>query len=199
MPRYLSTCIIAAVLLAAPLRATSVLPPSFEELVAESEMILRGTVLDVRSETFESPQGTAVQTLVTLRVERSLKGAAPDTVTLNLLGGTAGKRTLRITGVPQFRAGERHIVFIAGNGRVFCPLIALGHGRYSLRHDAATGEEVVLRDNGLPLRSIQDVALPLHVAVPTVMRNTGTALTRSAFETQVTAMVTQQALKRAQP
>jgi hypothetical protein len=148
---------LVLILLLPAVRAMSVVPPTFAELVAESETIVRGTVIATRCEEFDSPQGRGIRTLVTFRVERRLKGAGDDTVSLTLLGGTVGKRSLRIAGMPEFHVGARQIVFIARNGRVFCPLIGNGHGRYHVHTDAATGQDHVLRDNGAPLLSLDQV------------------------------------------
>ena len=147
-PRLFLRLFVAALasLATVPVRAMSVLPPTFAELVAEAEFVVRGVVTDVRTEEFDSPDGRGVRTLVTLRVERALKGAPGETVTLSMLGGTSGRRTLTIPGMPQFRVGQRELVFVAQNGRVFCPLVRIGHGRYHLRHaDHATSAPARMR------------------------------------------------------
>lgn len=181
----------AVLLFCAVAQATSVIPPTFPELVAEAETIVRGTVVDLRSEEFDSPQGRAIRSFVTLRVERTLKGPAAPTLVLDILGGTAGKRTLRIPGVPEFQVGQRQIVFVAKNGEVFCPLIGLGHGRYHLQRDAATGRDFIARDNNVPLHSTDQIPLPLGVAVPAQIRAVTGALTPADFEARITQAVTQ--------
>lgn len=178
--------VVLAVATATGAGATTIQPPSFPELVAEAEVVIRGVVTALRSETFESPQGTGIRTLVTLRVERMLKGAPVPEVQLVQLGGTVAGRTLRIAGVPQFRLGDRQIVFVAGNGRVFCPLVGLGHGRYGVQ-SGADGEYVV-RDNGIALASVEQIALPLtsHAAV-TRAQATAPALRLGDFENEILA------------
>lgn len=167
-------------------RAMSVVPPTFAELVAESSSVVRGVVTAIHSEEFDSPQGRGVRTLVTLRVERALKGTPADTVTLSLLGGTVGKRTLRVVGMPAFRVGQREIVFVARNGEVMCPLIGAGHGRYHVVTDATTQREYVTRDNLVPLSSTDEVQLPLEsTAVAARVKSASDALTLSAFESQI--------------
>lgn len=177
--------------------AMSVVPPTFPELVAEAETIVRGSVTDVRTEEFDSPQGRGIRTLVTVRVERTLKGAPGPTLTLSVLGGTVGRRTLGIAGMPQFQVGDRQIVFVADNGRVFCPLIGIGHGRYHVRTDAATGREYVARDNGVPLDSTEEVVVPL-AGTPALarMKNPATALAPADFEARISATLAEQALGR---
>lgn len=182
--------LLLALLLAPAARATSVLAPTFAELVAESDTIVRGTVTAVRSEAFDSPQGRGVHTFVTLRVERTLKGTPGDTVTLRLLGGTVGPRTLRVVGLPTFAVGQRQLVFFAHNGHTLCPLIGAGHGRYHVLTDPATHRDYIARDNTVPLASTDDIPLPL--AGPALAARTArltspaAALTPAAFETLIT-------------
>lgn len=185
-----------AALLAPTARAMSVVPPSFDELVAEADTVARGVVTAVRTEEFDSPQGRGVHTLVTLRVERTLKGAPADTVTLTLLGGTVGQRSLRVVGMPTFTVGQREIVFVARNGAVMCPLIGAGHGRYHVVTDATTQRDYLTRDNHVPLTSTDEIALPLATtaAADLVARRISAdqALTLAAFETRVVDAVSHQ-------
>lgn len=176
-----------ALFLTPVVRAMSVLPPTFAELVAKSTTVVRGEVTSIRSEEFDSPQGKGVRTLVTLRVERTLKGEPAETVTLSLLGGTVGKRTLRVVGMPAFSVGQRELVFVADNGTALCPLVGVGHGRYHVVTDAATQREYVTRDNLVPLSSTDEVALPLAAtAAAARVKTAADGLTLSAFEAQIT-------------
>lgn len=152
---------LACAALAVTARATTVIPPTFPELVAEAELIVRGTILAVESRSVATPQGPAIHTFVTIAVEEILKGNAPARLTLTLAGGTLGGKSARIAGVPQFQPGDREILFVQGNGRSFCPLVGLGHGRYRVLSDAATGRDYIARDNRVPLASTGQVGLPL--------------------------------------
>ncbi len=171
----------------------SVVPPTFDELVAESDTVVRGTVTSVRAEEFDSPQGRGVRTLVTFRIERTLKSASStpsaDTLTLSFLGGTVGQRTLRVVGMPTFSVGQRELVFVARNGTVMCPLIGAGHGRYHVVTDATTQREYLTRENLVPLTSTDEIALPLATgaAADLLARRVSSdqALTLAAFETRV--------------
>lgn len=199
-PARLAGLALALLALATVARATSVLPPTFPELVAESDVILRGVVTAVRCEEFDSADGRGIRTLVTLSVEQALKGSPGSTVTLSILGGKVGRRALRIEGVPRFTVGDRQFVFLAGNGQVFCPLVGLGHGRYPIRVDPATGRDYVARENGRPLQSTEEVSLPLALppalvaAVPPA-----SALGVAAFEARISALTTNPALRGREP
>ena len=54
-------------------RATSVVAPSFSELVSEAQVIVRAEIVSVRSAWVESAQGPVIKTFVTLAVKKSLK------------------------------------------------------------------------------------------------------------------------------
>jgi hypothetical protein len=188
----------------AVVRALTVVPPTFDELVAEAETIVRGEVTAVRAEEFDSPQGRGVRTHVTLRVERALKGAPGAEITLVQLGGSTGRQTLLIPGLPQFHVGERQIVFVARNERVFCPIVGIGHGRYHVRREAATGREYIVRDNEAPLVALAEIPARLDdgasgAARGPVTANAGAATTATAramsvadFEARIAAGVAQQ-------
>ncbi len=169
--------------------AMSVIAPTFDELVTEAESVLRGQVTSVRSAYVDTSAGRAIKTYVTLHVERTLKGTPPaaDTVTLVFLGGTIGRDSLEVAGMPAFHTGDREIVFISGNGHTICPLIAAGHGRYRVLHDAATNRDYIARENRTPLESTADVALPLDApAVATRLKSPARALSPADFETRIT-------------
>jgi len=165
-------------------------PPSFAELVVSADTIVRGRVIDVHSAWIETPQGRAIKTFVALRVERALKGKVGDTYTLEFLGGTVGQKSLRIPGMPVFTVGERTIVFAADNGRVVCPLISGGHGRYLVLRDAATARDYVARDNGVPLASTDEVIVPLAPAAALAsLASAARALSPADFESAVAQQV----------
>jgi hypothetical protein len=166
-------------------RAMSVIPPTFDELVAAADTVVRGVVTEVHAVTVATSQGEAIKTLVTLQVEKTLKGNPGATLTLSLLGGKVGRRNLKVEGMPTFAVGDREIVFVANNGRAMCPLIAGGHGRYHVRHDAASGRDYVARDNGAPVHSTDELAQPIERAA-TATAPSAEPLTPDAFETRIT-------------
>ena len=178
------------------LRATSVIPPSFAELVGEADAIYRGRVTAVQARRVERPDGdgSLIKTFVTLAVERVLKGAEQKEVTLEFLGGTIGDESMTVAGMPTFNVGAREIVFVQKNGVQFCPLVALMHGRYHVLRDETTGREHIARDNGLPLTNVAEVELPI-TALPDAIRAASAAsastraLTPEAFEASITSEV----------
>lgn len=179
-------------LVLAPLaRATTVVPPTFAELVAEADSIVRATVVSIESRRVPAVDGPTVKTFVELKVRKRLKGTPPDTFTLEFLGGTVGDESLRVIGMPHFVVGETEIVFVHGNGVQFCPVVRLGHGRYRVRHDAANGRDFVAREDETPLGSVSDVQLPVDThGVGPLFRAAADALTPEQFETEIAREVT---------
>lgn len=179
-------------LLAAPAWATSVVPPTFAELVREADAIYRGQVVgtQVRRVALPDGNGSLIKTFVTFAVERVLKGSPTSEVVLEFLGGTLGDESLEVSGMPKFSAGAREIVFVQRNGVQFCPLVALTHGRYRVAREGGSGREHILRDNGRPLTAVAEVELPM-TALPEPVRAAGAAsaaslaLGRDAFETSI--------------
>ena len=174
-------------------RATSVIPPSFPELVQEAEGIYRGRVTDLQARRSAAPDGTVIiKTHVTFAIERTLKGAERRELTLEFLGGTLGDESLVVTGMPRFTLGTTEYVFVQRNGIQFCPLVAMGHGRYRTLRDAVAARDYVARDNGTPLTDLAEVEIPLN-ALPAPLRaaraasSVARALTPSAFEAGIVA------------
>jgi hypothetical protein len=188
--------LLLLLMLAPSLRATSVVPPSFPELVAEADAIYRGQVTAVKARRVDRTdgEGSVIKTFVTFAVERVLKGPEEKEVTLEFLGGTIGDESMIVTGMPKFNVGARDIVFVQKNGVQFCPLVALMHGRYRVLRDEATAKEHIARDNGVPLTSTAEVELPITTLPTPVRAASGAsaaerALTPDAFEASIAAEV----------
>ncbi|HXT41041.1 MAG TPA: hypothetical protein VN887_13605, partial [Candidatus Angelobacter sp.] len=101
--------------------ATTVIPPTFEEMADRADLVFVGKAVGSRSEWRSVGADRAIFTLVEFETEQVLKGNAGKTVTLQFLGGTVGATTLDVGEVPRFNAGERVFLFVEGNGVQFCP------------------------------------------------------------------------------
>ena len=174
-------------------RAMTVEAPAFPELVAAAEAVYRGHVTAVQARRVERPDGggAMIKTFVTFAIDRAIKGAAGTEVVLEFLGGRVGDDILEISGVPQFTVGDREILFVQGNGRQFCPLVAVMHGRYRIVRDATTGRDYIARENGQPLTDVAEVAQPIHGAALALRSapDAAPALTPAAFESLISAEV----------
>lgn len=178
--------------LSALLRAMTVEPPTFPELVAGADAVYRGHVTAVQARRVARPDGGAmIKTYVTFAIDRALKGATQAEIVLEFLGGRVGDDIMDVPGVPQFALGDREFLFVQGNQRQFCPLVGVMHGRYRIARDPTTGGDYVARNNGLPLANVADVARPMSdspIAARAVTPTAG-ALTPAAFEALISAEV----------
>ncbi len=157
---------LSLLLLPAFSRATTVVPPDFDSLVAQADYVVRVVVTSINSEWRTDSQGRHIITKVELAVKEVITGTPPQPLVLEVLGGTVGDRTMRVDGAPRFYVGEEDILFVHGNGRQFIPLVALSHGQYPILRDEKSGAASVLRSNGMPLYSEQDVSLPMSTIGP---------------------------------
>ena len=133
--------------------ATTVIPPSFDELVSRAEMIFQGSVTGVRSEWTGEGAQRHIMSYVTLKVEDAIKGNPGSTVTLRMLGGTVGGETMEVSDAPKFKVGDRDILFVENNGTQFVPLVGIMHGRFRVKKDAA-GQDAVFTNEGSPLSDV---------------------------------------------
>jgi hypothetical protein len=182
---YYSLALLCTALFA---RATSVTPPSFPQLVSEAQVIAQGTVTSIASRWVDGPQGRMINTFVDFAVEKTLKGTAPATLTLQFLGGTVGADTLHVGGMPEFKIGEQEILFVQNNGIQFCPLVRFGHGRYHVRTDAASHRQYVARNDNMPLTSTAEVQVPENDS-GAAKHDPANALSPDAFAAQVRAEI----------
>jgi hypothetical protein len=146
-----------AVLFLTTAKATTVIPPTFEEMTDRAELVFVGKVVSSRAEWRTVGTNRVIFTLVEFERQEVLKGEAGVSVTLQFLGGTVGDVTLEIAGVPKFNAGDREFLFVEGNGVQFCPLVGVFHGKFGVRKDEKTGRDILLMHNGNPLRDVAEI------------------------------------------
>jgi hypothetical protein len=163
---------------ASSVRATTVIPPTFDQLVSDAEVIFEGTVTDTRSEW--SGQGTerVIVTYVTFKIDDSMKGAPGGSYTIRMLGGTVDGETAEVADAPRFKTGDRDILFVEHNGNQFVPLVGIMHGRFHVQTDAA-GRETVAKDDGASLTNVSKLGQDEKGAT------TGPALSAADFKSAI--------------
>ena len=173
-------------------RATTVVPPDFNQLVNEADYIVRATVKSVTSEWRQNGAQRHIFTHVELEVREVITGTPPQPLVLEMLGGKVGNEEMAIAGAPKFAVGQEDILFVQGNGRNIYPLFAIMHGRYPILKDAA-GQEYVARSNHLPLHDAAEVALPMTGGAAAKLQGiagaSAPALTPAQFVQQIKAAV----------
>ena len=183
------------ILVSAALHATSVIAPSFPELVAESQVIARVKVTEIRAAWSDTPQGRIIKTYVTFEVIKQLKGTPAHSYTLPFLGGELGGEKIQVEGMPRFTLNQTDIIFLSDiSGLKFSPLVGLMHGRYRLLTDPATARTYVARNDGVPLESENDVQLPQSsLLAVNRLKSVNRALSPESFEDLIVAEISHSA------
>jgi hypothetical protein len=180
MKLFRSLILISLLALALPAgQATTVIPPTFDELVTQAEMIFEGTVTGMRSEWTGEGSNRHIVTFVTFRIEDSIKGGGGTEYTIRLFGGTVDGQTMEVTDAPRFKVGDRDILFVEHNGTQFIPLVGIMHGRFHVQADAAGRSEKIAKDNGATLADVAKLGQDEVAAV------TGKALSKAEFKAAI--------------
>ncbi|PYJ09279.1 MAG: hypothetical protein DMF06_10515 [Verrucomicrobia bacterium] len=139
--------LLLTVLAASSAQATTVIAPTFDQLVGDAELIFQGTVIEARSEWISQGAEREMVTYVTFDIKDAIKGAPGSNYTIRMLGGTIAGETREVADAPRFKAGDRDVVFVEHNGTQFIPLVGIMHGRFHVQTDAS-GRDVIAKDNG---------------------------------------------------
>jgi hypothetical protein len=176
MRRLLPLSLICTLLMAGVARSTTVIPPTFEALVSSANTIFVGEVMEVRAVWTPTPQGRAIKTYVTFRVEDVWKGAVGAVTQLEFLGGTIGETTMEVVGMPTFRDGQRSVLFVSPEARAVSPLVGFWHGRMRVEKDP-NGIDRVRTYDGRSLGNPSEVGVnrPNYMQSVTPMRLTDLA------------------------
>jgi hypothetical protein len=134
--------------------ATTVIPPTFEQLVQQAELIFQGTATDVRSVWEGQGAQRHIETYVTFQVADNVKGQAGSSYTIRMLGGTVGDESLVVTDAPKFQVGDQEILFVEHNNDQFVPLVGISHGRFHVQRDEESGRDIVVNYEGAPVRDL---------------------------------------------
>jgi hypothetical protein len=169
------------VLIGLPARATSVRAPDFDTLVDRADLIFTGRVVSQRAEWSSLGGRRSIVTFVSFAVEKVHKGKADSVLALQFLGGTVGDVTMHVAEMPSFKTGERAVLFVENNGLAASPVVGFFHGRFPLRRNAGSHDEV-LKHNGELLADVAEIGR--------VQRSTGTraashALSHDEFSARI--------------
>lgn len=147
-------------------RATTVIPPDFDQLVNESDYIIRATVTSVTSDFRTNEHGKTIITKVALSVKEVIAGVPPANVVLEIMGGRVGDEEMVVQGAPRFKVGDEDVLFVRGNGHTIVPLVGMMHGRYHVMKDPSSDRRYMARENKAPLVDTADVAQPAEASTP---------------------------------
>jgi hypothetical protein len=169
--------------------ATTVIPPTFDQLVNEAEMIFEGTVKETKSEWTGQGAERHIVTYVTFKIEDPIKGALGADYTIRMFGGTVDGRTMEATDTPRFKVGDRDILFVEKNGIQFIPLVGIMHGRFRVQQDDASAQESVAKDNGARVSDLAKLGNDEEAA------SAGHALSKADFKAAIRQKLAEKAAK----
>ena len=142
------TLLVAGVVLLLPAtaRSTTFVLMSEQTLLRSSAAVIVGTITGVDSGATD-PDG-AIFTYVHVQPERIIKGPLGlNPLVLREPGGTVGDRRQVIFGAPEFRVGERALLFLSRNRDGTLQTNSLAMGKFALNVDAM-GHTKAVRDFG---------------------------------------------------
>jgi len=152
---FAGIALVAPLMAATSAGATVLVPVDLGTLAREARAIVRGRVVAVTPRPTEDRRG--IETLVTVEVEASLKGALGQTVTFHVPGGRLGRYRSLVIGAPEFSPDEQVVVFLGYQGPSLPHVLGLSQGVY--RVALAGGQWVVtppaIVDAGQPQRLVR--------------------------------------------
>jgi hypothetical protein len=132
---------LAAALVLTPLTAEATIARAvkFDDKVDKAASIVLGKC--VSQESHWDPARNWILTYSTFQVEKTLKGAPVQQVTVVTPGGTVDNVAQDVVGVPKFRQGEDHVVFVR-NSQAGPAVLYLEQGAYRV---VSEGNERMVR------------------------------------------------------
>ncbi len=125
-----------------PARATTLQRMSVADLSRTAHTVVRARCI-TNSTRWDAGE---IWTFTTFDVQETWKGSAPAQITVRLLGGSAGKLTSTVSGVPRFSPGEELILFLERTPARDFSIVSWMQGTFRIAHDRTTGEEFVTQD-----------------------------------------------------
>jgi hypothetical protein len=140
--RYTAGLLTLICVLAAPVRATVLVPAEFREIVNGSDVIAFGRVVDTTAD--KGDDRSYAVTIVTMQVSTYLKGGPGETIVFSVPGGQIGRYRDVMVGAPAFEVGEEAVVFLKSRGSEPPSVFGLNQGVFRVRVDAQTRRRIVV-------------------------------------------------------
>ncbi|MBI4262839.1 MAG: hypothetical protein HY657_00555 [Acidobacteria bacterium] len=105
-------------------------------MVTRSHVVVHGRVVSVQS-ALTGPRRT-IESVITLTVIESLKGAPGATVAFSVPNGQVGRYRRVLVGAPEFDVGDEVVVFLQGRPPAMPALFGLSQGVYRVARDGAS-------------------------------------------------------------
>ena len=137
--------------------ATTVVPPDFDELIGEADVVFDGVVTAINGSWVGTGTARHIESAVVFQVLETLKGRAVTPFVLKTAGGAIGNLRMEVADGPKFAVGERMILFVEKNGVQFIPLVGIMHGQYRVKADSETRRQVVVKHDDKPIFSLREI------------------------------------------
>ena len=170
--RFLLIGLLASSLaFAGPAAATVMVEVALEDMVRDSQGIVRAHVVDSGVQMQLRAGGYEPTTITTLRVDEWIVGSGPRTIRLREIGGVHARGGRRIDGTPTYRPGAEVIVALDSD--------ADGIDSYFRTYGLAQGKWLVFRDAQVPTvrRDLGGVAFAAWTAGMMTMNHRGANIT----------------------
>jgi hypothetical protein len=128
LPRIFFVACLAA---ASVIEAGTVQKLSFERLIGEADVIVRGRVDELK--TRQASDRRSIMTIVTVSVERQFKGPRISSLTIEQPGGSIGDIAQGVPGLPEFSSGEDVILFLKRHRRDVFRIVGGKQGKFSVK------------------------------------------------------------------
>jgi hypothetical protein len=155
-------CATLLVAVAVPAAASTFFAMDQEELVASSNAVVQGRVLDVRS--FWNEDHTNIVSEARVEVTDLVAGEAPAVVTVRTFGGEVGSYRVEAHGFPSFNSGEQVLLFLAADGDAY-RVAGYRQGQYRVRASAKGKLAVPTLEEGVRLFTRDGKQAPAPQAV----------------------------------
>jgi hypothetical protein len=163
-----------------------------DSLVKQSWAIAQVTVANVQCLSTGMPGSSLIATRVTFLVQKVYKGPLSGSIDTDFLGGTMGTRRVVIPGMPQFKQGQRLIVFLANPADKFLSgTIGRDQGVLRIVFDSQSDPDRVYRWWGQGVNSQTSFQDRTPVSMNTTTNPAGNAETLPEFETQLSQAIAQ--------
>ena len=107
-------------------RATVIVPADLGELARDAQAIVRGRVASVEARWTDDRR--AIESIVTLDIESTLKGSFGADVQFRVPGGQLGRFRSLVVGAPAFRVDDRVVVFLVAWGPSVPYVVGMSQG-----------------------------------------------------------------------
>lgn len=119
-------------------RGLTLVPAGFNDMVAGSQVIVHGRVVDVRSNLTDGRR--SIESVVTVAVIDTVKGDPGREVMFRVPGGRVGRYRRVVVGAPEFAAGQEVIVFLSGRAPALPMPFGLSQGVYRVTEGVVRGD-----------------------------------------------------------